>query len=83
MLKTKSIHNVISPARFKWLSQQLEFDTNQLALQKCDRLDRWIETLDPVGITLVFASYFMNNPASMFGHTLVRIDSRRAGSDKN
>ncbi len=70
------------PARFKWLSQQLEFDTNQLALQKCDRLDRWIETLDPVGITLVFASYFMNNPASMFGHTLVRIDSRRAGSDK-
>ncbi len=70
------------PARFKWLNQQLAFDTNRLKTQECDRLDRWIETLDPVGVTLVFASYFLNNPASMFGHTLVRIDSRRTGDNK-
>src|SRR6185437_13142011 len=38
---------------------------------------------DPVGATLVFASYFLNNPASMFGHTLMRIDSRRTGSGNN
>lgn len=70
------------PARFKWLNEQLTFDNNRLEVHECDRLDRWLETLDPVGVTLVFASYFMNNPASMFGHTLVRIDSRRTGSDK-
>lgn len=69
------------PARFKWLKQQLQFDPDRLPIQHCDRLDRWITTLDPVGVTLVFASYFLNNPASMFGHTLIRIDSRRTGSD--
>lgn len=71
------------PARFKWLNQQLTFDPNRLEIQVCDRLDRWMKALDPVGATLVFASYFMDNPASMFGHTLLRIDSRRTGSDNN
>ncbi|MCC8996670.1 MAG: DUF4105 domain-containing protein [Nitrosomonas sp.] len=69
------------PARFKWLRQQLQFDPKRIPIQHCDRLDRWITTLDPVGVTLVFASYFLNNPASMFGHTLIRIDSRRTGPD--
>jgi hypothetical protein len=71
------------PARFKWLNQQLMFDPHRLEIQKCDRLERWMATLDPIGATLVFASYFMNNPASMFGHTLIRIDSRRMGKDNN
>jgi hypothetical protein len=71
------------PARFKWLRQQLVFDPSRLEIQTCDRLGRWMETLDPGGATLVFASYFMNNPASMFGHTLLRIDSRRTGTGNN
>jgi hypothetical protein len=71
------------PARFKWLNQQLAFDPQRLQIQACDRLDRWVTALDPVGVTLVFASYFMNNPASMFGHTLIRIDSRRTSSGNN
>ena len=71
------------PARFKWLNRQLAFDLDRLEIQPCDRLDRWMENLDPVGATLVFASYFLNNPASMFGHTLMRIDSRRTGSGNN
>lgn len=69
------------PARFKWLSRQLQFDSHRIQIQHCDRLNRWMTTLDPVGVTLVFASYFLNNPASMFGHTLIRIDSRRTGPD--
>jgi uncharacterized protein DUF4105 len=70
------------PARFKWLNHELNFDPKHLKVQECDRLDRWVEALDPVGVTLVFASYFMNNPASMFGHTLIRIDSRRTGGGR-
>ncbi len=69
-------------ARFKWLNRELNFDSARLKIQKCDRLERWLKTLDPVGVTLVFASHFMNNPASMFGHTLIRIDSRQAGQRK-
>ncbi|MDR4517437.1 MAG: DUF4105 domain-containing protein [Nitrosomonas sp.] len=70
------------PARFKWLNQQLKFDANHLTIQQCDRLDRWVNELDPVGATLVFATYYLNNPASMFGHTLVRIDSRDRGGER-
>tara|TARA_R110002073_G_scaffold31157_4_gene95890 strand:- start:5795 stop:7738 length:1944 start_codon:yes stop_codon:yes gene_type:complete len=69
-------------ARFKWLKKELAFDSKRLKEQKCERLERWLNTLDPVGATLVFASHFMNNPASMFGHTLIRIDSRRATNNK-
>ncbi|GAK88008.1 putative outermembrane protein [Vibrio ponticus] len=32
--------------------------------------------LDPQGMTLVFPTAFMNNPSSMFGHTLLRIDAK-------
>ncbi|WP_292986477.1 DUF4105 domain-containing protein [Nitrosomonas sp.] len=70
------------PARFKWLDQQLKFDANRLQIQVCDRLDRWVSELDPVGVTLVFATYYLNSPASMFGHTLVRIDSRDRGEER-
>lgn len=71
------------PARFKWLHQQLQFDATRLEIQACERLERWVSELDPVGVTLVFATYYLNNPASMFGHTLVRIDSRdRQGERK-
>ncbi|MCT7654286.1 DUF4105 domain-containing protein [Oceanimonas sp. NS1] len=32
--------------------------------------------LDPEGMTLVFPTAFMNNPSSMFGHTLLRVDAK-------
>ncbi len=32
--------------------------------------------MNPQGITLVFPSAFMNNPASMFGHTFLRVDQK-------
>lgn len=70
------------PARFQWLNQQLQFDNHRLEIQICERLERWVDELDPVGVTLVFATYYLNNPASMFGHTLVRIDSRNRKDDR-
>ncbi len=70
------------PARYKWLKRELSFNPNRLQDQHCDRLSRWVEQLNPARVTLVFASYFMNNPASMFGHTLLRIDSKRTGPNQ-
>jgi len=69
-------------ARYKWLRQQLDFDPLQLPEQPCMRLENWMQQLSPEKITLIFASYFMNNPASMFGHTFLRIDSQRKGPGK-
>jgi hypothetical protein len=63
------------PARRAWLSRELGLGA--LPEPPCPAYDQFRATLDPVGATLVFAEAFLNNPASMFGHTLLRIDTRR------
>jgi len=69
----------VFPARYKWLKSRLEFDPSRLPEQRCDRLDNWLAEVNPSRITLVFASSYLNNPASMFGHTFLRIDKKREG----
>lgn len=64
------------PARYRWLKTELGFDAARLPDQDCPRLAAWRAALDPESVTLVFPSSFMNNPSSMFGHTLLRIDQR-------
>ncbi|MCP3978869.1 MAG: DUF4105 domain-containing protein [bacterium] len=61
-------------ARYRWLDEQLVFDRERLPQQPCSEFDLWYETIDPQQITLVFASAYVNSPASMYGHTLLRID---------
>ncbi len=61
-------------ARYAWLKEQLDFDPIRLAPIHCERFERWIEEFHARSVTLVFPAAFMNNPASMFGHTLLRVD---------
>lgn len=61
-------------ARYAWLKERLNIDPSQLSPMRCERFERWIEEFHARSITLVFPSAFMNNPASMFGHTLLRVD---------
>ena len=63
-------------ARYHWLKDRLHFDPVRLPPLTCDRFDRWRAELDPQGISLIFPAAFMNNPASMFGHTFLRIDQK-------
>ena len=68
------------PARYSWLNEQLSFDSDLLAEQPCAELTQWLEDMDPEGITLVFPESYLNNPASMFGHTLLRIEQKNGRS---
>lgn len=63
-------------ARYHWLKEQLRFDSTRLSPFSCDRFDRWYEDFQAQSITLIFPSAFLNNPASMFGHTLFRVDQK-------
>ncbi|MCR4347969.1 MAG: DUF4105 domain-containing protein [Sulfuricaulis sp.] len=63
-------------ARYRWLKQELQFDPARLPKQPCRRFYQWRASLDPHEITLVFPAAYLNNPASMYGHTLLRIDAR-------
>jgi hypothetical protein len=63
------------PARFAWLVDQGILDLARSPGVTCDDLDRTLARVDPQAATLVFPVAHMNDPASMFGHTLLRIDS--------
>src|SRR3990172_12475838 len=62
--------------RYHWLKEQLHFEPARLREQSCKRFDQWHAALDPYQITLVFPAAYLNNPASMYGHTLLRIDGK-------
>jgi len=61
-------------ARYHWLKQQLNFDLLRLPLQLCPDFEQWLAQLQPAGLSLIFPAAYLNNPSSMFGHTLLRID---------
>jgi hypothetical protein len=63
-------------ARYHWLKERLAFDDARLPPIACERFDRWYADFEVQSITLIFPSAFMNNPASMFGHTLLRVDQK-------
>jgi len=62
-------------ARYQWLRQTLHFDPQRLPPQPCERFQKWRATLNASALTLVFPSAYINNPSSMFGHTLLRVDA--------
>lgn len=61
-------------ARYRWLGSRLDFDPRLLPEQPCPELDAWLATIDATSVTLIFPTAYLNNPASMFGHTLLRFD---------
>lgn len=63
-------------ARYHWLRERLVFDDARLPRMECERFDRWHKDFQAQSITLIFPSAFLNNPASMFGHTLLRVDQQ-------
>jgi hypothetical protein len=63
-------------ARYAWLDERLDFDHTRLPRRACTRFEQWRAALNPKGLTLVFPSAYLDNPASMFGHTLLRVDAK-------
>lgn len=66
------------PARFDFLVRALAIDTTRLPDVSCPEYRQWLIRLDPASVHLVFAAAYPNSPSSMFGHTLLRIDSHRS-----
>ncbi len=61
------------PARIYWLKQVAPelFDKEQFV---CEKLEKRIAKEHIQGVTLVFPTAYLNSPASMFGHTFLRLD---------
>ena len=64
------------PARYYWLDKKLNFDKLKLKNVHCSKLEKWHEQIKPHSLDLIFPAAFLNGPSSMFGHTLLRVNSR-------
>ena len=56
-------------ARYTWLKEMLHVDMDRVPYFSCDP----VLNVHPRSAVIVFPSYYMNNPASMFGHTFINI----------
>jgi uncharacterized protein DUF4105 len=63
------------PARSAWLAEKLGLDAASMPPSACEELEKALAAADPRGTVLVFPTAHMNSPASMFGHTLLRVDN--------
>lgn len=67
--------------RYEWLSKKLNFDAKKLPEQKCKNFDKWYKEINPKSAILIFSSSYLNNPASMFGHTFLLIGNKDSKND--
>lgn len=65
------------PARSAFLIAKLEIPPESLPPVRCTEYEDWIKTIAPHQVVLIYATDFMGNPSSMFGHTLFRIDPQK------
>lgn len=68
-------------ARFEWLRDRLQFDPARLPPQSCPLFDEWMRNLDTASIAAVFAANDLNSPATMYGHSLLRLDRHGQGPE--
>jgi Domain of unknown function (DUF4105) len=64
------------PARRRVLEERLHFE-HALRMPECPALARFRSELDPEGVALVYVANYLDNPASAFGHTFIRLKRRR------
>ncbi len=62
------------PARFMYLQRTLGIDARRIAINSCPQFEHFYQDINPSSVTLVFSSYYLNSPASAFGHTFLRIN---------
>ncbi|MBK24964.1 MAG: hypothetical protein CME70_13275 [Halobacteriovorax sp.] len=59
------------PARFSFLNSRLNLNIKT----SCGDFLTWKDSFEADGLSLIYASQFLGNPASAFGHTFLRIKS--------
>lgn len=62
------------PARYLFIREKLGSQFLKWPDRECPRLFKYFKALRGVSVSLIFSSYYVNNPSSAFGHTLLRIN---------
>ena len=62
----------VFPARFRYLKKNFNLKAQEV---DCQQYSWWRQNLPYKSVTVIFASYYANNPASIYGHSFLRINS--------
>lgn len=62
------------PARANYIRKTI-LKINAIDESGCVKMLAWRERISAESVTLVFSSYYLGNPSSTFGHTLLRINN--------
>lgn len=65
------------PLRVEWLKEEIPFLQESIQIYSCEDLDKYLQTTDAKFVTLVFPTSHINSPASMYGHTFLKISSSK------
>ena len=49
--------------------------------EKCQAFDEWKSGINAESVTLIYSSSYPNNPSSLFGHTLLRLNQKNKTND--
>lgn len=63
------------PARFIWLKKQI--DLSSITDVKCPNFEQWAKLSTTKSLSLVFATGYLGNPASYYGHTLIKLNPNK------
>lgn len=63
------------PLRVKWLKENIPSLEKEIVIYPCAQLDEYISSIDAKYVTMVFPTAHINSPASMYGHTFLRVSS--------
>jgi len=64
----------VFPARYYWLSQHLNLPDYRLREERCQKLENWALFDKVNSISLLLVSGYLGNPASTFGHGLLKFN---------
>lgn len=63
------------PLRVKWLKENIPSLEKDIVNYSCAELDEFLTLVDAKYVTMVFPTAHINSPASMYGHTFLRVSS--------
>lgn len=70
------------PARFEWLNRKLDLETHKPDQTPCPEFEEFRTRMAAESVTLVFSSFHVENPSTVFGHTLLRFNKSRKGKER-
>jgi hypothetical protein len=65
------------PLRVQWLKKNIPQLENSIVSYSCPKLDEYLSAVDAKYVTMVFPTAHINSPASMYGHTFLRVSSNK------